>query len=151
MTENTALDQAETMLAEIRDITGQLAGLEEKARAEIEAVSARYAPLTAPLKDRLAELDRRVKKHLRSYCADIFDGRDKIEVSGGYLLYGRGSRVTIPRNALEQIEALGWLEAVKVVKSVNRPVVESWPDEKLAAIGAERKIKETYSYEVKNG
>ena len=40
-------------------------------------------------------------------------------------------------------------EVVKIVKSLDREAIEKWPDERLFLIGAERKPKEEFNYDLK--
>jgi len=46
-------------------------------------------------------------------------------------------------------EEQGFGEVVKIAKSLDREAIEKWPDERLFLIGAERKPKEEYSYDLK--
>jgi len=38
-----------------------------------------------------------------------------------------------------------------VVESLDRDAIEKWPDAKLVLIGAERKPKEEFSYNIRQG
>ena len=48
----------------------------------------------------------------------------------------------------EVLEAHGYLDGVRVEKKVNWDVLEKWPEEKLVAVGTERKTKEDVEYEL---
>ena len=86
---------------------------------------------------------------MRAQLVPLFDGEDKVTLVYGILLYGKEYKVSIPRNAIKKIKAQGWEEeAIKTAESVDRAVVEKWPEERLVMIGAQRKPKETYSYEL---
>lgn len=141
-------DDADRLLQSIGDVTKRLKAAEAEAEQEIESVRAHYARSIDPLRERLKNLDKEIITLMKSRQAVLFDGKDTVKLLHGILLYAREMKVSIPRDALEKIEAHDWIEAIKIAKSVDRAVVEKWPDEKLVMIGAERKEKTSYSYEV---
>lgn len=143
------LKQADELLVKIGKLTRALEEMEAKAETEIEKIRRAYAPTIEGLQEKLRGLDRDLVKLMRKNKVKIFDGEDQVNLEHGILLYGREMKVSIPRDALGKIEAQGWLEAIKIAKSVNRGVVEKWPEERLVVIGAELRPKETYSYELK--
>jgi uncharacterized protein YpmB len=85
---------------------------------------------------------------MKSRQVPLFDGKDTLKLLHGILLYNKEDKVSIPRDALGKIKAQGWKEAILIAESVDRAVVQKWPDERLVMIGAKKKAKETYSYEV---
>ena len=140
---------ADQLLKDIGKATARIAASEAEAEKEIEVVRAHYAKGIDPLRDRLKGLDKELIGLMKSRRVPLFDGKDTVKLIHGILLYAREMRVSIPRDALEKIKAEGWKEAIKIAESVDRAMVEKWPDERLVVSGAKRKAKETYSYEVK--
>ena len=141
-------DDADQLLKDIGQISVRLKTAEAEAEREIETVRAHYARGIDPLRERLKELDKELITLMKSRCVPLFDGQDTVKLLHGILLYAREMRVSIPKDALMKILAQGWNEAVKIVKSIDRAVVEKWPDERLVVIGAKRKEKKSYSYEL---
>ena len=139
---------ADQLLKDIGKATIKLQFSEAEAEKEIEVVRAHYARSIDPLRDRLKGLDKELITLMKSRRVPLFDGKDTLKLLHGILLYAREMRVSIPRDALSKIEAAGWDEAVKIAKTVDRAMVEKWADERLVVIGAKRKAKETYSYEL---
>jgi len=143
------LAQAEELLKRIGEAEA-LVGIEnQKMAAEIEAIKEKYDSLnywgriTEGLKKGLVTLMKQNK-------GEIFDGTDQVDLEHGILLHGKEDKVSIPRDAVEKIEALGWGEkAIIIAKSVDRAIVEKWPVEKLTLIGAKKKPVETFEYEIK--
>jgi len=123
---------------------------EQAAREEMEAVQRRYEAEISLLSGQVKGLETDLKKIMKAHKGHLFDGSDTVALEHGILMYTKETRVSIPRDALEKIEAGGWNEAVKVAKSVDRAVVEKWPEERLFSIGAKRKPKEVFNYEVKD-
>lgn len=142
-------EQADALLEEMVEFSGMIETAEAEAEREIESIRRRYAADIDPLKEILNVLDRDLVGLMKKQKAKVFDGKDTVKLVHGILLYARKMRVTIPKDALIRIEGQGWKEAIKLAKSVNRAVVEKWPDERLVVIGAKRKAKETFGYELK--
>lgn len=144
------LDQADQLLFSLAERKGRIDCLNKQYQAECEAVNGRYKDKLQPQVDRLKELEKELVGLMKGFTGEIFDGQDLVKLENGILTHTKADKVSIPRDALEKIEEQGWKEAVKVAKSVDRGVVEKWPDERLVVIGAERKPVELYSYEIKN-
>jgi hypothetical protein len=91
---------------------------------------------------------------MKTYKHALFDGTDVVALPHGMLVYSRTDKVTIPRDHAAVIalcEDLEFGEAVKIAKSLDREAIEKWPDERLFLIGAERRPKEEFSYDLKGG
>ncbi|MBU2550491.1 MAG: host-nuclease inhibitor Gam family protein [Proteobacteria bacterium] len=144
----TPLDRADRYLAEMRELGLEAEAVESEAREEMERVRARYEARLGRFRARLAELDRSLKDLMKQERVAVFDGRDKVRLPNGLLFHTREARVTLPREALERIKEQGWFEAVAVVERVDRPVVEVWPEERLAVIGARRRMADRFAYEL---
>ena len=142
-------EEADKLLDDIGQAAARLKFAEAEAEAEIETVRAHYARSIDPWRDRLKGLDKDLITLMKSRCVPLFDGKDTLKLLHGILLYNKEDKVSIPRDALEKIKGQGWKEAILIAESINRAVVEKWPDERLVVIGAKRKEKKTYSYEVK--
>jgi len=140
---------ADKLLKDVGKATAKLKTAEAEAEAEIETVRVHYARGIDPLRDRLKELDKELITLMKSRCVPLFDGMDTVKLLHGILLYAREMKVSIPRDALLKIKGQGWKEAILIAESVDRAVVEKWPDERLVVIGAKRKEKKSYSYELK--
>ena len=142
--------EADQLLTDIGQVVVRLKKVEADAEAEIETVRAHYAKSIDPLRERVGELDKELITLMKSRCVPLFDGKDTLKLLHGILLYNKEDKVSIPRDALEKIKGQGWKEAILIAESVNRAVVEKWPDERLVVIGAKRKEKKTYSYELRD-
>jgi len=142
--------EADQLLKHIGQVVVRLKKVEADAEGEIEAVRAHYAKSIDPLRERVGELDKELITLMKSRCVPLFDGKDTLKLLHGILLYNKEDKVSIPRDALLKIQAQGWKEAILIAESVDRAVVEKWPDERLVMIGAKRKPKKTYSYELRD-
>ena len=139
---------ANEILIKISVLRGRCDAYQQAAIAEKERINARYQELLQPLQAALAKNDRAIKRLMKGETAILFDGADKVKLADGILLHTTDTKVSIPRDALEKIEAAGWPAGIRIAKSVNRPVVEAWPDEKMVVIGAKKKVVDKFAYEV---
>jgi hypothetical protein len=123
--------------------------VEAAAAKEMETVRAKYTDTVARLENRIKGNKKALVAHMKANKREFFGQGDRLKLPAGVLCYMRQLQVSIPRDALEKAEQLGLTDAIKIAKSLDRAVVEKWPVERLVLIGAERKPKETFSYELK--
>jgi hypothetical protein len=140
---------ADLRLAEIAHSNARIEVLEAEARAAIQAVEREYYDKMAPIKEMLKLSVFWLTTSMKSDKAVLFDGTDVVRLTNGSLIHSVADKVSIPRDALARCEELGFAEVVKIAKSLDREAVEKWPDERLILIGAERKQKEEFSYDLK--
>lgn len=141
--------KADEILAAVGSCELEVVNLEACIEFEINKIRAQYAGDLAALKEIKAESEKALKKFALKNKIDLFgiDG-DKVSLDHGIILYSKADKVTIPKDAIDRITALGWEEGIKKVPTIDRPVIEAWNDEKLAAIGATKKPKEEISWEL---
>ncbi|HOL44533.1 MAG TPA: host-nuclease inhibitor Gam family protein [Methanothrix sp.] len=146
---DNALVRADELLCRIGIAIQAKEALEAEYNAQIEKLKAEYEPRLAEIKDKIASFEKSLFFLLKTAKLELFDGRDAVYLKNGALFHRISERVTIPRDALTKCEEMGFWEAIRIVKSLNREVVERWPDEKLFLIGAERKAIEKFDYDVR--
>jgi phage host-nuclease inhibitor protein Gam len=134
-------------IREISDAVGLLAGEYNLALADLtERYEVRLNPLRADLAADEKALISLMKKEKQILFAD---GIGTVRLENGSLIYNKTDKVSIPHGALAVCESQGFSEVIKIAKSLDRDAIEKWPDEKLCLIGAERKPKEEFSYDLK--
>ena len=140
---------SDVALADIALCIRRIEALEAEAERSMQAVMANYAAMIEPLR---AQLDVNVawlKDTMKSNKAVLFDGTDLVDLPHGTLIRNVADKVTIPKGALARCEELGFADAIRIAKRLDREAVEKWPDERLFLIGAERKQREEFSYDLK--
>ena len=143
------LSVADDHLALILEASARIETLTSMRNAEIARIDEQYAEKIASLRQ-VFHLEENALFHLmKTHRALVFSNGDIVPLAHGALLRKMGDRVTIPRTALEKCKKLGFGDVVKVAESLDRAAVEKWPDEKLFLIGAERKPREDFEYEIK--
>jgi hypothetical protein len=142
-------DKADEMLMAVGACELEVVNIEAVIEEAISKIREQYAGDLAVLKEMKTDAEKALKKFALKNRVDLFglDG-DKVSLSHGIILYAKEDKVSIPKDAVEKIEGLGWKEGIIIVKTIDRPVIEAWNDEKLAAIGAKKKPKEEISWEL---
>lgn len=142
--------KADEMLMAVGSCELEVINIEAYIEEAISKIRDQYAGDLAVLKEMKTDAEKALKKFALKNRVDLFgvDG-DKVSLSHGVILYSKADKVTIPKDAIERITALGWEEGIKKVPTIDRPVIEAWNDEKLAAIGATKKPKEEITWEIK--
>lgn len=141
--------QADVLLAEIRKTKGDLEALQDKYGRLVAILTTSAKTKAAPLKAHMEDLEKRLKKLGKDNRDELFTDGDRLALEHGDLILQEGERVVRAKAVtVEVIEAQGWPEGVKITKAVDWDVVSAWPDERLAAIGTERKKCVDVSYEL---
>ena len=139
---------SDVALADIADCCKRIDALKAEAEASVQIIQANYGAMLTPLQSQLARDVSWLKDTMKSNKAVLFDGTDIVRLPNGSLIHSVADKVSIPRDALARCVLLGFAEVVKIAKSLDRDAVEKWPDERLILIGAERKQKEEFSYDL---
>ena len=147
-TGNDPQKTADRMLAEIGRLGRTIEAAEAEAQVKIEQIRQFTVAELEPVRDRLKETEKALLKLMKAERKAIFDGNQKVTLEHGILIHTREKKVSIPRDALKRIKVLGWVSAIKISESLDRGVVEKWTDERLFLIGAERKERPEWKWEV---
>jgi hypothetical protein len=143
-------EKIESYLRNMKIVLSEIEAINKEYEAETQKISERYGEKITSLKEAYGIMENDLLKLAKKEKAVIFDGSDIYETRYGRLIHEMAERVGIPKDALEKCEKLGFTEAIRISKSLDRTVVEKWPDERLFLIGAKRELKEKIIYELSN-
>lgn len=147
--------QADQLLAQIGEAMLELDRLTAKLAGDLRAFRASQDAKIEWQKGKVDYLGQQLKELMKEHRADFFaiTGMKScsLDLPHGALLYAKEDYVVKPRkvDVLANLKAQGLQEGIRVVESVDWDVLATWPDDKLALAGTERKTKETFAYEVK--
>jgi hypothetical protein len=80
----------------------------------------------------------------------LFDETDRLELGNGALLWSEFWKVKRAKTVTPAVlEDLGYLDGLRIEKKINWDVLEEWPEDRLIAVGTERKKKVNLEYELK--
>jgi hypothetical protein len=142
--------QAEQVLGNLRDITNVIASLKAEAKLKMDATASRYNTLLMPVIENQEAQGKQLIALMKKNKTVLFDGTDVVNLPHGSLIHSVADKVSIPKTALDECKAQGFQDVIKIIESLDRDAISKWPDAKLVLIGAERKQKEEFSYNVKS-
>jgi len=145
----TLHEQADQHLAKIAELTGRIELREKTFEREVQELRGLYQPEQEKLKKELAIEANNLLTLMKKNKSDLFEKKEKVVLPHGMLIHTIASKLTLPKNAVDRIEEMGWNEAIKIAKNVDREMVEKWPIERIIAIGGDKKPKEKFEYELK--
>jgi len=96
-----------------------------------------------------AEIEKEMLRLAKEKKSVIFCDADVFETEHGRLVRELSEKISIPRDALAKCEEYCFNDAIRITKSLDRAVLEKWPDEKLFLVGAKRQKVEKIDYELK--
>lgn len=145
-----AKQKAEALLRDVASATENLRLKTQDANEALEKVRAQFAPAVQAAREDLEAFEAELEKHCKKHQAEIFGERDRVDLVPGSLLHSVAKVVRKAKKVtVEALKKLGWPDGILVTESVNWDVIQKWTDERLTAIGTERKTKESWGYELK--
>ena len=141
--------EIDNRLRYIGDLTAQIATIEGEFEQRVGELKKQYQQKLDRPRETLAAQEKILIACLKQNKSELFNKTEKVSLPHGIVIHTTDTRLSLPKNAVEAIEKLGWSEAIKIAKSVDREMVEKWPIERIIAIGGDKKPKEKFEYELR--
>jgi len=147
--------EADRLLAAVAEAQAEKARIDALVEAEFTKVRGCWQGQMDAISNRLAYLGQKIETLEKEHQAVFFDlpglGSCSLDLPHGTLLYAKEEYVVKPRkvDVLGNLRVYGLQCGIRKVESVDWDVLATWPDERLALAGTERRVKETFGYEVK--
>lgn len=141
-------ERADKLLLGLKMFTASMDRLAYDAAEEIDKVRLKYDEMIKPIKESIALTDKELRKLAKQNKIDLFDGRDRVDLKNGALLYTIEKHVKRAKGILERLKEQGFTDAIRIAESVNWDEIDKWPDEQLKKVGTERVEKERFEYEI---
>ena len=139
-------DDVDTCLREIAESEIALNDVEGNLNLAISEVKETAAKLAKPLKSRIDTLEALVKSFVEENKADI-EGKTKA-LTFGKVGFRQSSRVSIPTKQIETIlknlRKHGMSDCIAVKESIDKEILERYPDEDIIKVGASRKVEDRF-------
>ena len=142
--------QADQWLCAIAMRTADIRDLNAEYDAAVQEATERFALRIEAREVLLKSAITALMQTMKFNKTVLFDGTDVVNLPPGSLIHNIADKISIPKTALAECKAQGFQDVIKIVESLDRDKIEKWPDAKLVLIGAERKQKEEFSYNVKS-
>lgn len=146
------IEIADDLLCEIVNLDETIKHFMDAYEAEKKRLDQSYAATLAPLENDREDAAKRLISLMKKKKDVIFRDGDIVYRPLGTLGHSISHPVAYPRSydpVIALLEEKGYTDAVKVKKSLDKDMIEKWPDDRLADVGLERKPKEEFTYDLK--
>ena len=143
------LKHANAVLAEIAGVLRELRTIETEMQEKIDQIKAEAEQKAAGLKVRLKALEDGLTAFSEYNKEELFKKKKSVELTYGVLGYRKSTSISVKRDTLSLLKEHGFTEAIKIKESVDKDVLHTWPDERLAIVNARRVVKDKFWYEIK--
>jgi len=147
--DNVLRQDADDLLEDIGSLSASITIIANDYESAIARIKEEHQAKLAPFLADLGKAEKEISSLMKSSKQVFFANGDICRLPHGALIRELADKVKIPNGALAKCKELGFIDVIKIAKSLNREAVEKWTDGKLFLIGAERKAKEEFKYEVK--
>ncbi len=149
----TSVAEADRTLREMGRLQLALDELDRKARDRIHEIKTRTVKDSAPLAERLKELEAGLNAFADSHRETLFAERRSIALVFGAFGWRKSTLIKpAPKGTwadiLSRIKESGLTRAVRIREDVDRDELHRWSDEELRLVGARRMVKESFWYEL---
>jgi phage host-nuclease inhibitor protein Gam len=139
-------DDVDRCLREIAECEITLGGIEAQMNMTINEAKEEAARLAKPMQTRVTTLTALVKAFVEDNRANI-EGKTKA-LNFGRVGFRQRSRVSIPTKKISAImknlRNHGMDDCISVKETINKEVLEKYPDEDIAKVGASRKVEDRF-------
>lgn len=144
--------EADRLLGDLAAVSEEISLLLAEYKEAADAFYQTWAPLINSLKTSQGKLIGALEKLEKENQVEFFGELKscRVDLPRGALLYEL-TRPVVRRKTVtpDHLEKLGYPEAVKIAKSTDWDLLETWPEARLIEVGTKRKEKEVFSYELK--
>lgn len=140
---------ADTLLSEIARHKKRVELVEAAYNKEAELLQKKYKDQAQTHSEALTIAEQSLIKLMKKERHYLFIAGGVLTLTHGSLIFNTKEKLRIPKNAVEKCEELGFDDAIKIIKQLDREVVEAWPDAKLVLIGADKKSVDEFGYTLK--
>ena len=147
-------EQAAEALAQLCEIRRETAAAAAAMNEAIDNAKAAAAARAEPLNRRRRELESALAAYAQLNKPELFPMKKSLEEPHGIFGFRKSTKIrTMPKSTmamvLDRIKSWGVGEAVRIKESVDKEAMREWPDDRLAAVGMRRVIKDEFFIELK--
>lgn len=147
------IPQAEAVLAEMAELDRALESHAAEMNEIIDQAKANAKALCAPLEARRKELEQALASFAELNKADLFGKRKSLDLGFGIIGFRLSTCIKTASKTtwdmvLQKLKDFGFTDAVRTTESVDKDVLRGWPDERLATVGAQRKVTDEFYIEI---
>lgn len=148
------LQQAETTLAELTALDRKITTINLTMQEAIDLEKAKASQASAPLLARRKELETGLAIFAKLHKNTLFTKNKSRDLGFGTIGFRASAQIKQQTGitaamSLERLDSLGFLDAIRVKRELNKEFMSAWPDERLESVGLKRQRLETFFIELK--
>lgn len=143
------MKQADDALRRMAELDRSLGDIRARMNEEIDRTKATMAAEAEPLEAERKGLELALEMFAEGNKV-LFEGKARsVDLTFGRIGFrlAAGLRVLARRtwdNVLEQVKAMGRMDAIRIKEELDKQVLERWPDAALAAVGVSRTVRDKF-------
>jgi hypothetical protein len=141
--------QLNNLLAEIGAKKNAIAVMGKCRAAAIERAAAQFDPEIARAEEDLKAIEAELIGIARYNKAQLFTDTERVDLKNGAVLRTIQKRVVKVKTMLASLKAAGLRHLIKVAEAPDWDSIDQFTDSELESLGARRKKKEIFAYEIK--
>jgi len=142
-------DDVDICLREIAECEISLNDIDGNMNIAINEAKEKASKLAKPIQARIETLEKLIKSFVQENKSDI-QGKSKV-LNFGKVGFRQSSKVSIPTKQIETIlknlRKHGMSDCISTKETINKEVLEKYPDKDIVKIGASRKVKDNFYME----
>jgi phage host-nuclease inhibitor protein Gam len=147
---STIKEQADSLLGYIAGVQTDLEAINREWDTALKKLEKQYGKQARELHSQIKALEKKLVRLGKNNKEVLFDETDRLELGNGALLWSEFWKVKRAKTVTPAVlEDLGYLDGLRIEKKINWDVLEEWPEDRLIAVGTERKKKVNLEYELK--
>lgn len=145
---------AKQLMAELAEIGRELAEIDAGMNEVIDLAKANAAGLAAEPAARRKAIETALAAFAVTHKAGFFAKKKSLDLDFGLIGFRMASKLktatkTTWAQVLENLKSFRFLDAIRTKEEVDKEVLGSWPDERLATVGVTREVTDEFYIEVK--
>ncbi len=152
--------EMDRLFASLKLFDEKITEINGKYEQETKSITELYSAMLAPIEDEHKAHSKALKSLIKANSDKLFQHpdagsygivEDRVYTALGVALRQVGEKLKTTRETLALCEKRGFVEAVKIAKSLDRAKLADWPADKLAMVSAEKRAFVDYGFELVKG
>ena len=145
--------EMDRLFASLVQFDEKIAEINSEYEVKTKAITEYYSGVLAPIEDEHKAHTKALQALIRKRAGELFDhpdsAEDKVYTALGVALRQVGEKLKASKQTLALCEKQGFVDVVKIAKTLDRAKLATYPADKLALVESEMKDFVEYGFEMK--
>jgi phage host-nuclease inhibitor protein Gam len=144
------INAADEALKKIASLKRDIEAVSSEAQEKIDKIKDDLNYKIIPTLDEIEKLELSISAFANTHKTDLFKDYKTVELSFGFLGFRLSTKISITNQTLKFLKQFKYLDAIITKESVNKDVLHTYPEARLAEIKAKKITEDNFWYELKN-